>query len=206
MDAASAVASWRAPACGRRVAPLGIGSPPRRKRKRPADDADDDAPLARDGFATLRGDATTAVLAEQCADAIERLASQVSTVNAIYRDIASLVGAQQEDVDDIETLVQSSHDRTAKGQRQLERAVRRRAQNDPNHPGRIWLPFTIENDRVLGTPDPNQKWTAPDSDWAAESVLPTLTDKSVSYIEKQAKTDDPFFLRNNSVLILILLH
>ena len=87
-DDAFAAASWRDPAFWRRVAPLGIGSPPQRKRKRPADDAGavvrhaeadaaDDAPqFARDGFATLRGDATTAALAEQCADAIERLAAR----------------------------------------------------------------------------------------------------------------------------------
>ena len=59
---------------------------------------------------------------------IERLAAQVSTVNMIYRDIASLVGAQQEDVDEIEDLVSRSHDRTTSGHRQLERAVRRRVQ------------------------------------------------------------------------------
>ena len=75
-DDAFAAASWRDPAFWRRVAPLGIGSPPQRKRKRPADDADDTTQLARDGFATLRGDATTAALAEQCADAIERLAAR----------------------------------------------------------------------------------------------------------------------------------
>ena len=46
----------------------------------------------------------------------------------IYRDIASLVGAQQEDVDEIEDLVSRSHDRTTSGHRQLERAVRRRVQ------------------------------------------------------------------------------
>ena len=58
-----------------------------------------------------------------------------------------------------------------------------------------YAPFAyIENDRVLGTPDPEQKWRAPDSNWAAERVLPTLTDKALSYIEKQSKTDDPFFL------------
>ena len=49
-------------------------------------------------------------------------------MNAIYRDIASLVGAQQDDVDEIERLVEQSHERTTKGQRQLERAVRRRVQ------------------------------------------------------------------------------
>ena len=101
LDDAFAAASWRDPAFWRRVAPLGIGSPPRRKRKRPADDADADAPqrpadddaadapqrpadddadeapqFARDGFATLRGDATTAALAARCADAIERLAAR----------------------------------------------------------------------------------------------------------------------------------
>ena len=75
-DDAFAAASWRDPAFWRRVAPLGIGSPPQRKRKRPADDADDALQFARDGFATLRGDATTAALAEQCADAIERLAAR----------------------------------------------------------------------------------------------------------------------------------
>lgn len=57
---------------------------------------------------------------------IERISGQVSTVNAIYRDLASLVGSQQDDVDEIEQLVAQSHDRTVKGQRQLERAVRKR--------------------------------------------------------------------------------
>ena len=100
-DDAFAAASWRDPAFWRRVAPLGIGSPPQRKRKRPADyaadetnrkrsadgaatspqrpadgDADETPQFARDGFATLRGDATTAALAARCADAIERLAAR----------------------------------------------------------------------------------------------------------------------------------
>ena len=75
-DDAFAAASWPDPDFWRRVAPLGIGSPPQRKRKRPADDADEAPQFARDGFATLRGDATTAALAEQCADAIERLAAR----------------------------------------------------------------------------------------------------------------------------------
>ena len=75
-DDAFAAASWRDPAFWRRVAPLGIGSPPQRKRKRPADDADEAPQFARDGFATLRGDATTAALAARCADAIERLAAR----------------------------------------------------------------------------------------------------------------------------------
>ena len=57
---------------------------------------------------------------------IERISGQVSTVNQIYRDLAGLVGAQQEDVDEIENLVAQSHERTIKGQRQLERAVRKR--------------------------------------------------------------------------------
>ena len=100
-DDAFAAASWRDPAFWRRVAPLGIGSPPQRKRKRPADyaadetnrkrsaddaatspqrpadgDADETPQFARDGFATLRGDATTAALAARCADAIELLAAR----------------------------------------------------------------------------------------------------------------------------------
>ena len=75
-DDAFAAASWRVPAFWRRVAPLGIGSPPQRKRKRPTDDADEAPQFARDGFATLRGDATTAALAARCADAIERLAAR----------------------------------------------------------------------------------------------------------------------------------
>ena len=75
-DDAFAAASWPDPDFWRRVAPLGIGSPPQRKRKRPADDADEAPQFARDGFATLRGDTTTDALAEQCADAIERLAAR----------------------------------------------------------------------------------------------------------------------------------
>ena len=73
-------------------------------------------------------DAYSAQLERERAEEIERLAAQVSTVNMIYRDIASLVGAQQEDVDEIEDLVSRSHDRTTSGHRQLERAVRRRVQ------------------------------------------------------------------------------
>jgi hypothetical protein len=73
-------------------------------------------------------DAYSAQLERERAAEIARLAAQVSTVNQIYRDVASLVGAQQEDVDEIEELVARSHDRTTSGHRQLERAVRRRVQ------------------------------------------------------------------------------
>ena len=71
-------------------------------------------------------DAYTLQLEAERQAEIDRIASSVSTVNAIYRDLASLVGAQQEDVDQIEELVAASHERTARGQAQLERAVRRR--------------------------------------------------------------------------------
>ena len=58
-----------------------------------------------------------------------------------------------------------------------------------------WPPYAyIENEKVLGTPDPKQKYAAPDSDWAEDKVLPTITAKAVAYIEKQAKSDAPFFL------------
>lgn len=58
-----------------------------------------------------------------------------------------------------------------------------------------WEPFVyIENDRALGAPDPNNKWRTADSDWAEDRVLPTITSKAVSYIEKQAKREKPFFL------------
>lgn len=58
-----------------------------------------------------------------------------------------------------------------------------------------WEPFVyIENDQALGTPDINNKWKAADSDWAENRVLPTLTSKAVSYIEKQAEDNKPFFL------------
>ena len=96
----------------------------------------DDAPPGAVGTAGPRQvqlqidaeDAYSAQLERERAEEIERLAAQVSTVNMIYRDIASLVGAQQEDVDEIEDLVSRSHDRTTSGHRQLERAVRRRVQ------------------------------------------------------------------------------
>ena len=96
----------------------------------------DDAPPGAAGTAGPRQvqlqidaeDAYSAQLERERAEEIERLAAQVSTVNMIYRDIASLVGAQQEDVDEIEDLVSRSHDRTTSGHRQLERAVRRRVQ------------------------------------------------------------------------------
>ena len=96
----------------------------------------DDAPPGATGAAGPRQvqlqidaeDAYSAQLERERAEEIERLAAQVSTVNMIYRDIASLVGAQQEDVDEIEDLVSRSHDRTTSGHRQLERAVRRRVQ------------------------------------------------------------------------------
>ena len=74
---AFACASWQDPAFWRRVAPgLGVGSPPQRKRKRSTTNAGDATRFARDGFATLRGDATTAALAARCADAIESLAAR----------------------------------------------------------------------------------------------------------------------------------
>ena len=95
-----------------------------------------DAPLEieRDGLASslaqsLLGeeqDAYSLQLEAEREREIERISGQVSTVNAIYRDLASLVGSQQDDVDEIEQLVAQSHDRTVKGQRQLERAVRKR--------------------------------------------------------------------------------
>ena len=119
-DDAFAAASWRDPAFWRRVAPLGIGSPPQRKRKRPADyaadetnrkrsaddaatspqrpadgDADETPQFARDGFATLRGNATTAALAARCADAIELLAARGLPAACIflYDDAWALVAA-----------------------------------------------------------------------------------------------------------------
>jgi len=58
-----------------------------------------------------------------------------------------------------------------------------------------WPPFVyIENETVLGTPDASKGWKTPDSDWAQDKVLPTITSKAVAYIEKQAKSDKPFFL------------
>jgi len=58
-----------------------------------------------------------------------------------------------------------------------------------------WPPFVyIENEHVLGTPDSKNKWKAPDSDWAADKVLPTITAKAMAYIGEKAKTDTPFFL------------
>jgi len=58
-----------------------------------------------------------------------------------------------------------------------------------------WPPFVyIENEKVQGTPDPKKKYTAPDSDWAADQVLPTITSKAVAFIEEKSKTDAPFFL------------
>ena len=58
-----------------------------------------------------------------------------------------------------------------------------------------WPPFVyIENKNVLGTPDSKKGWKTPDSDWAKDRVLPTITSKAVAYIEEKAKTDTPFFL------------
>ena len=59
-----------------------------------------------------------------------------------------------------------------------------------NQPPRVY----IENETVLGTPDSDKGYTTPDSDWAEDKVLPTITAKAVAYIEKEAKTDTPFFL------------
>ena len=50
----------------------------------------------------------------------------------------------------------------------------------------------IENDRVLGNPDKNNKWKA--ADYSYDEVLSTVTSKALSYIETQAKGDDPCFL------------
>jgi arylsulfatase A-like enzyme len=57
-----------------------------------------------------------------------------------------------------------------------------------------WPPFVyIENEKVLGTPD-SKTFKVPESEWSEDTVLPTITTKAVSYIEKQAKSDKPFFL------------
>jgi arylsulfatase A len=58
-----------------------------------------------------------------------------------------------------------------------------------------WPPFVyIENEKILGAPDSKKGWTTPDSDWAENKVLPTITAKAVAYIEERSKTDAPFFL------------
>ena len=57
-----------------------------------------------------------------------------------------------------------------------------------------WPPFAyIENDRIIGTPDP-KTFKTDDENWAENKVLPTITAKAVSYITEQAKTEKPFFL------------
>jgi arylsulfatase A len=57
-----------------------------------------------------------------------------------------------------------------------------------------WPPYTwIENDKVIGTIDP-KTFKTDDESWAENKVLPTITNKAVSYITEQAKTEKPFFL------------
>jgi arylsulfatase A len=57
-----------------------------------------------------------------------------------------------------------------------------------------WPPFVyIENEQVLGTPN-SKTYKVPESEWSEDTVLPTITSKAVSYIETQAKSDEPFFL------------
>ncbi|WDE98486.1 arylsulfatase [Lentisphaera profundi] len=57
-----------------------------------------------------------------------------------------------------------------------------------------WPPFAfIENDRIIGTPDP-KTFKTNDENWAENKVLPTITAKAVDYITTQAKSDKPFFL------------
>lgn len=58
----------------------------------------------------------------------------------------------------------------------------------------------IENDRTVGLPTidkPDNMYGQPGPmlpGWKLEDILPTLGEKAVSYIETQAKTDQPFFL------------
>ena len=58
-----------------------------------------------------------------------------------------------------------------------------------------WAPFVyIENRKALSAPELANGWKAADSDWAEVEVLPKITANAVAYIEKQAKTEQPFFL------------
>jgi arylsulfatase A-like enzyme len=69
----------------------------------------------------------------------------------------------------------------------------------PNWPPYCW----IENDRLQGNPTEqlgivgkniNSKPGAAMPGWKFEPILPTITDKVCQYIQKQAKSDKPFFL------------
>jgi len=66
----------------------------------------------------------------------------------------------------------------------------------PNFPPYIW----IENDRLKGNPSvpkPDEMFGHPGPmlpGWKLEDILPTLTAKSVQWIEQRAKEDGPFFL------------
>lgn len=57
---------------------------------------------------------------------IANLNTRVTTVNQIFTDIAGLITNQQEEVDSIESAIDTAHTRTNKGQEQLIRAERRR--------------------------------------------------------------------------------
>ena len=58
-----------------------------------------------------------------------------------------------------------------------------------------WPPFVyIENETVIGTPDPSNKYYAAYGTWVEGEVLKTITSRAVDYIEQQAKSDKPFFL------------
>ena len=68
----------------------------------------------------------------------------------------------------------------------------------PNWPPFVW----IENGRMQGVPDKNlsfakhyhaEKGIGVEG-WDLETVLPTITQKSVEYIHQQAQTKEPFFL------------
>jgi len=65
---------------------------------------------------------TDVALEEETETEIVNLNERVFTVNQIYRDIASLVSDQQEDVDTIESQISTALSRTNKAQHQLIRA------------------------------------------------------------------------------------
>ena len=68
----------------------------------------------------------------------------------------------------------------------------------PNWPPFVW----IENDRAAGIPTETMKGDSTNgvspgpamADWSFEEVLPRITEKCVDYINKQSKSDKPFFL------------
>ena len=78
---------------------------------------------------TLLYEATTEedherIMAEEREREIERTHEQVVLVNEVFNDLGQLVATQQADVDTIEHQVETAHERTQAGTKQLENAVK----------------------------------------------------------------------------------